>query len=339
MSYEKHNYQSGAKLFARQLNEMDDQIAANEERSIELNNELTQTNNSLDMLWKLSKGQTYDLVDKVESGMNIAPKGAQYETLIDVRGNSTQGENPSPDNPQTITSVEELNFEINGKNLASTIIRGYCNSASTFVYNTNVTSVLFYGIKDKTYVLSSPSAVANRNDVGYSEEKPTNLTVTGYVFQSHFNATIANGYSTFTPNKNGWYLWYFSNTKVDNVQLEVGAIPTSYEPYHEETRQILPPFALNKIGDVFDFVDVENKVYHKNIKTITEADYSHSIVNEPEYFILSTPTTEPISETVLEFLESLHNLVTSENVITITDQNGNDISYLMEYIVKLNEVN
>lgn len=32
MSYTKHNYQSGEKLYASQLNDMDDQIALNDER-------------------------------------------------------------------------------------------------------------------------------------------------------------------------------------------------------------------------------------------------------------------------------------------------------------------
>lgn len=47
--------------------------------------------------------------------------------------------------------------------------------------------------------------------------------------------------------------------------------------------------------------------------------------------------TEPIAEADLEFLRSLE-LLTADHYITVTDQDGNDVPWLTEYIRKLSEV-
>ena len=55
------------------------------------------------------------------------------------------------------------------------------------------------------------------------------------------------------------------------------------------------------------------------------------------YYVAKQPTTQPIAAADLEYLRSLSVLPTDHH-ITITDQDGNDVSYLVEYIVKLSEV-
>lgn len=56
----------------------------------QLESDLKDTNKSLDALWKINKGQTYDIVQQTETGMNIAPSGAKYESLISIDGKSEQ---------------------------------------------------------------------------------------------------------------------------------------------------------------------------------------------------------------------------------------------------------
>ena len=48
--------------------------------------------------------------------------------------------------------------------------------------------------------------------------------------------------------------------------------------------------------------------------------------------------TEPLSEADKDFFESIEGLDT-DHTITVTDQNGEDVSYLLKYIVNLKEVN
>lgn len=52
--------------------------------------DLAQTEKSLDALWKLNKGQTYDIAEQIESGMNNPPSGAMFQTLEEAYGKSEQ---------------------------------------------------------------------------------------------------------------------------------------------------------------------------------------------------------------------------------------------------------
>lgn len=56
----------------------------------ELQKKLNQSEEKVDVLWKLSQGQVYDFVEKEENGMLEALKGAMYMTLDEIRGMTTQ---------------------------------------------------------------------------------------------------------------------------------------------------------------------------------------------------------------------------------------------------------
>ena len=362
----------------------------------EVKADLTEQSESLDMLWKLSKGQTYDIQQKVESGMNVAPNGAKYETLLDVRGNSTQGENPSPDNPQSIISVEELNFSVGSPNLfdEQTVIDSSC------VYSKNYISVK----PNKKYFI--PVTTGNTSNDGYQ-----------IIFYNADKVLISdNTYirgtskeQSFTTSNDCAYIRFrcftsYGSVYKNDIIVSIANIP--YTPYREpQTKQIIPPFALNKIGDYFDYADVDNGVWIRNIKSIDIASinltlhssemfwkdfefddirnidveeksllisdkyYGIAPINFARYvvgtmaqysndtgirfcngsktekptgtlsYVSKTSTETPIDSADLEFLKSLFNMETENTNLIITDQDGNDISYLMEYIIKLSEVN
>lgn len=69
------------------------------------------------------------------------------------------------------------------------------------------------------------------------------------------------------------------------------------------------------------------------------AEYRQILLANPMTVVatLIEPVTEPISADDLEFLRSL-SLTPTDHHITITDQNGEDVSWLAEYIIKLSEV-
>lgn len=79
------------------------------------------------------------------------------------------------------------------------------------------------------------------------------------------------------------------------------------------------------------------------IKDVSDATEFNALMADSEFVYLRansnvlTPTTEPIAESDLDFLRSLENLPATDNIF-ITDQNGNDASFLVEYIRKLSEV-
>lgn len=502
---------------------------------------LDETDRSLDMLWKLSKGQTYDIQTKVESGMNVPPKGAKYETLLDVRGKSeqftTNGYNlsdymnnrawstdtnsfivgkrvaltnpidtstnknftiswvndslskvsvwyrykdssgnikttsygsmteknakvnlivdseavvcyfflvadeiddnegviydvmivegdlsksyepytggvpsPNPDYPQEITSVEEINFKKTGKNLfdISKVEIGKVWNGSSSTSRAIVRIPIINGSK---YTISGVNSLEGIY-YGFCSSVDTLPTS---ISQVTFPMTItaSNNAILLQFNKTNVSI---ADIKTIKLQIERGSIATPYEPYREPTtHQIIPPFPLNGIGDVYDYADVDRGVWAKNFgeytfngselwekqgnfsfgtraldgiikpipneiignikcenlqtsnanrvysgnynntisgyfnTTLGVRIYSSSINSDNDaksvmngmkiVFEANTPIETPINSDDLAYLKSLSIMETDNNVLTITDQNGNDISYLMEYIIKLNEVN
>lgn len=82
----------------------------------------------------------------------------------------------------------------------------------------------------------------------------------------------------------------------------------------------------------------EHRLWISSVYASSVEELKALIDNVPYIYIVNTPTETPISATDLDYLKSLQKLK-DNSVITITDQNGNDVSFLMEYIIKLSEVN
>lgn len=516
-----------------------------------LESDLKDTNKSLDVLWKINKGQTYDIVQQKEIGMNIAPSGAKYESLISIDGkseqNTTKGYNigifeltdgstsgftftnlgdntfsmvgtrtatsskrllsasglttgtyqvrvevlsgtesitnalqfvlyditdggstqldtslnrntdftiaegvtdirinakgrtdqatidavfkvwlvksenasepyepytggipsPNPDYPQEIHSVEEINFKKIGRNQWNEIWEnGYFNTDGSEASSTvRIRTVDYIRVNPNlTYFFCHPYA-GHLRIIFYDANK--NYLTSGY----------ARSNETLTMDSDVYYIKFCTQT-TDNVTEYVGNICINisdaedgiYEPYHEETKQIIPPFALNSISDAFDLADIDRGIWVKNIEkyflknytswgktgsrvdryyrefsrlgieiknikniisshfnlqsggevvgafvtNITSVGFAFSekglstlqmfndFVNDNDVYILYetlTPTETPINAEDLKFLKSLINMETENINLIITDQDGNDITYLMEYIIKLSEVN
>ena len=83
----------------------------------------------------------------------------------------------------------------------------------------------------------------------------------------------------------------------ENFQLEDGATATAYSPYHKNTYPI-PQAILNLDGygdgvssDVYNYVDWENKEYHKRVGKYT-IDGSENIVKEKSYWVMTVTDFE-----------------------------------------------
>lgn len=83
----------------------------------------------------------------------------------------------------------------------------------------------------------------------------------------------------------------------ENFQLEDGATATAYSPYHKNTYPI-PQAILNLGGygdgvsdDVYNYVDWENKEYHKRVGKYT-IDGSENIVKEKSYWVMTVTDFE-----------------------------------------------
>ena len=83
----------------------------------------------------------------------------------------------------------------------------------------------------------------------------------------------------------------------ENFQLEDGATATPYSPYHKNTYPI-PQAILDLDGygdgvssDVYNYVDLENKQYHKRVGKYT-IDGSENIVKEKSYWVMTVTDFE-----------------------------------------------
>lgn len=325
---------------------------------------------------------------------------------------------PNPDYPQEITPVEEINVKVNGKNLFNQTDLSqkgfwYSNNNGVLEKNTNWCAYLVPIVGGASYTFSG---------IGTN-----NASMPWFDSDMNYISNFQRGNKTVVAPTNAKYLgfnWVWNETSPaydgTTIQIELGSVATPYESYTETTKTIIPPFALNGVGDAFDFADVDKGVWIKSIgKYVITGDESwtyhnsalgtsgrfftvanlgqkssvdgtqglfnyfttgtlrvngHGFVGtdtiqvrndaytssdlregarliaqffkdlfnrgEPcvAYFNLANPTETPIDLADLEFLRSLTNLDKSKSLL-ITDQNGKDISYLLEYIIKLSEVN
>lgn len=277
-----------------------------------------------DALWKLSEGQVWDSVDKEETGVNEPPKGAKYQTLIEAYGNTTQDAYhmgyaeddvvaPTPMYPSELKSVEEIHVkhERDGEVLASRTITPPrpLNRIGDYVDTLDVESGLWkYNIAD----VDVPPI-----------------------------ATIVNA----DVNGLGLYIEYRTSRYESNLYKRDGArkpISNKFKDYYHSTNDAINKFnnGIYSIG-ANSMADGHQYVWYyllPNIvcQTVEEANAFVGSVKLMD--IANTPTTEPVNPEDLTFLRSLA-MIPSTDVITVTDQSGRDVSYLLNYIRKLDEVN
>lgn len=107
------------------------------------------TDRSLDALWKLNKGQTYDIEQKTENGMNDAPSGAEFVTMEEVYGESLQ----------ETTNGYQLIERLSDYASASGLTFKPNNDGSFRIYGTSTKTQSFSiadcQVKAGTYILSS----------------------------------------------------------------------------------------------------------------------------------------------------------------------------------------
>lgn len=75
------------------------------------------------------------------------------------------------------------------------------------------------------------------------------------------------------PHKAKYMRFSFTTSQVSNVQIEKSSVATAYSPYHENTYSIpqaildLPDYGRSA-GSVYNYVDFEEKKYHKKIEKV-----------------------------------------------------------------------
>lgn len=319
------------------------------------------TDEKLDALWKMNEGQTFDIVERIEEGHNSSPKGSKYMSVDDVRGkseqDSTNGYQLLPQN--AINSVISKGVEIEA-NEYHIRINGTSSSDGFIAKGDEI------NIKKGTYTLSVENLNGTKTGNVFVRLRIGSANIGQFEVDSKSSTfdvqTDSNAFVQILSSVVGISLNDFSF----DIQLEKGDVAHKAEPYtgcipspsneypqginsvediniHYEDadgnviaqRTITPPRPLNKVGEYFDKADIEKGVWEYNLKAFTTDDEKVNIFEHVSDYI--EHSVIPINKSDLAFICTLENLPSTDNIF-ITDQNGNDVSFLVEYIRKLNEV-
>lgn len=215
------------------------------------------TDRSLDALWKLNKGQTYDIEQKTENGMSDAPSGAEFMSLEEVYGKSEQdtyqGYNLIPNKATSVTKGDISYTVLEDKSI---VINGTASSGGT-------NDLYLYGS-------SSASGELLFFDIGEYSRNPSLSEINLYfrVINDDGTTSAINNPKTLLAEKPlnvyGIFVRLSSGKTYDNVHVypmfEKGSVIHDYEPYVGNEPSPSPE-------------------YPQEIRSITELHFSHEGAN------------------------------------------------------------
>lgn len=203
----------------------------------------------------------YDNVEMEGVGSLMLPNSlkAPLERL-ELIGNSVQGENPAPDNPQEIKSAGkwnegtqkyEVDVKVTGKNLLD--IKDITSETPQWLEIPCL-------IKNNIYIKSNNSTVLVENNQarlivcfkdGTSRAMYDDSMTNGLPFKANSENPITTIKVRGTHIKSGVY---------SGIQVEYGNEPTPYEPYTEQSVQIALDEPLRGIGEYKDTITKDGVV-------------------------------------------------------------------------------
>lgn len=209
---------------------------------------------------------------------------------LELIGNSVQGENPAPDNPQEIKSTGkwnkekqkyEIDVKVTGKNLfdQSKLISGFINMTTGAFEESANTSFANSLILDKPILLKSGQTLVTSVDNKYAQNF---LRYRTYRKDGTFlinNEPISFSYKA-TEDLYVIALFYNGMSEEDkkSLQIEISDEPTTYEPYTEQSVQIALNEPLRGIGDYKDTITKDGVVrkiapYEVNLNDLRDGGY------------------------------------------------------------------
>lgn len=207
--------------------------------------------------------QTFTVTEEADVGIyfNTSNTGVTVDADVDVL--LTKAENidtapfepysagypsPSPEYPREIKSVRNPVYKVHGRNL----VKSYQSNKTDKPYASTLYAEIDEIMPDTQYVLSMIIADGNKAYINEDLVKFTKVTGDGERKQivvttlsniSKTNARLYEKGKGWCILKNDENNTVVSDTK--DVQLEIGTVATSYEPYKEQT--VTLPYTLNAI--------------------------------------------------------------------------------------------
>ena len=165
-------------------------------------------------------------------------------------GESTQNGTPTPDSPVEIVSVENPVISVYGKNLfdkdSPNKINGYFAADGDLISPAPSTRSIYIACKPNTaYTVSKITSA--RCAIGFTTEVPAGGVEVNGVKISSLGVTALT--STSPAGAKYLVVWFYHQTYdtgitedeiMDSIQLEIGSVATSYEPYMEPQSVTIP---------------------------------------------------------------------------------------------------
>lgn len=238
----------------------------------------------------------YDKVEMEGVGSLMLPNSLKAPLeRVELLGNSTQGENPAPDNPQEIKSAGRFD-EASGKYLFDVKVTG-----KNLFDREKARDITNWIVRDGNGYAKFPIRVGKGNKVTfyYSEKLTTGKGFYVGITQSETSAIVSWLYHSAETNLNnkkytavaaGDYI-YLSCTisgiqkfvdTIQTLQVEIGSEQTEYEPYTEQTVQIALDEPLRGIGEYKDVLTKDGVVrkiyppYEINLNDLRDGGYSRT---------------------------------------------------------------
>lgn len=223
---------------------------------------------------------------------------------LELIGNSTQGENPAPDNPQEIKSVGKevkgnylLDLKITGKNLfnlTDNYIWGWFAGHQTQISLYSVNAVVYMPCKpNTTYTIYGRTNINGNNNVKNRVATANDFPTEGTKLHNIAETQLSNPV-TITTDELSKYLVIMAVTdnecniytreqvlkqNVSKMMVITGNTPTPYEPYTEQTVQIALDEPLRGIGEYKDMLTKDGVVrkiyppYEINLNDLRDGGY------------------------------------------------------------------
>ena len=265
-----------------------EQIVTNKEDISSLKEEMgknflddTKTKRSLDALWKLNQGISYQFeTDDTEAYQKTIPSGAKLASVKEIGGRL--------DNEGTLMSIPVNEVVEHGKNyfdfskLVSdgVNVMDYDNQTITVPAKTNNTGYnqtlrdLCPGITPGTYVFSIKNSNPESGNGSYfleiGKDFPVNTPIE--LTDVHLDSHIS------------WYNNPDSDVEnvISEIQIEKNSVKTSYSQYRKKSYKIPQAILdLDGYGESGNFVDFVEKKYHKGDRTIDISDIVGDAFQEP----------------------------------------------------------
>lgn len=255
-------------------------------------------------------------MEKFNKNVNVIVEGDNFNTSLDIDGNTTQDSTPTPDNPQTIHSISGSNtIKVNGKNLIPltnqniTInnVNFKANNGNIKITGTANDVINGFNFENDNWKIILP---AGTYTISRNIQSISLGLFDGNNSYGTLSSTSSSLNTTFTINETKiLYLYFYigSGTNVNtdyNLQIEKGSTVSDYEEYKGVTIP-LSTEELCKIGTYKDTlnIDLESGVVSKtgNIgKVVLDGTEDWTVAGENNYqagvYSLTINTTEAIAQ-------------------------------------------